>query len=116
MKKILLYISCFSLIIVTSCSKDFLEVVPLGSQVATTVADYEKVLNNPNWYLTTEAGFNELVLLGDELAAEGPYFNNVSKFNTRLFQWQDSVYLIGDPTPYFIDRCLTTFYTLNLVI
>src|SRR5690349_2491810 len=104
------------IITLAGCRKSFLEVIPLGNQVATTAEDFDKIMNEPDYYYTQEAGLNEAVLMGDELAAEGPYFNNVTEYNTRLFQWSDSIYIMTDQSPFFITRNLDKMYTLNLVI
>ncbi|HEY0272574.1 MAG TPA: RagB/SusD family nutrient uptake outer membrane protein [Chitinophaga sp.] len=99
-----------------ACRKKFLEVVPMGDLVLTTTNDYDQVMNDPDLYYTPSGGWSEAVLMGNELAAEGTFFNNKSVYMTRLFQWQDSIYQMADRTPPFISDMLGKMYTLNLVI
>ncbi|MBO9732419.1 MAG: RagB/SusD family nutrient uptake outer membrane protein [Chitinophaga sp.] len=104
----------------TACRKSFLEVVPLGSQVATTTADYDKLMNSPVFYLDRFAGgWQEVALMEDDLAAEDGLFGTVSQHMTRLFQWQDVVYYPNDAyqrPPLLLQSLTSRQYQLNKII
>lgn len=101
---------------VVSCSKSFLELVPLGNQIATTTDDYDKLMNDPRFYMTNVVGWQELVLMGDEIGAEAAFLNVNTVWPPRLFQWADSIYKPGDQTPFMLREGLTSMYTLNKII
>ncbi|NLR78417.1 RagB/SusD family nutrient uptake outer membrane protein [Chitinophaga eiseniae] len=104
----------------TACSKSFLEVVPLGSQVASATADYDKLMNSPYLYMARGGGgWQEEVLMGDDLAAEDGLFSTVSQHMTRLFQWQDIVYYPNDAyqrPPLLLQSLSSNQYQLNKII
>ncbi|PUZ23850.1 SusD family protein [Chitinophaga costaii] len=119
MRKILAWPLYISLILVFSqCKKSFLEVVPQGNQVAVTTSDYDLLMNDPNFYNEPYAGgWQEPVLMGDEVSALGAYQDNLPvPFEARLFQWQDKINYEEDPLPFFITNCLGYMYTFNKVI
>jgi len=117
MKRYLLYISlAFAAM---SCKKSFLEVVPQGSQVAVTTEDYDKLMNDPAFYFNQSVGgWGEAQLMGDDVDAEGAFFNAPynNQFRDRLFKWRDTIYLPGDQMPWLLNTQLEQRYQLNKVI
>ncbi|WP_436488552.1 RagB/SusD family nutrient uptake outer membrane protein [Chitinophaga sp. ARDCPP14] len=101
-----------------ACKKDFLEVVPLGNQVATTTDDYDKLMNNPVFYMNEASGGQEAVSMGDETGAEAAFLNRGTVWMPRLFQWADSIYKPGDeiPYPFMLREGLENMYLLNKII
>ncbi|MFX1704823.1 RagB/SusD family nutrient uptake outer membrane protein [Chitinophaga sp. CC14] len=101
-----------------ACKKDFLEVVPQGSQVATTTDDYDKLMNNPWFYMSDISGWQEAVSMGDETGAEAAFLNRGSVWMPRLFQWADSIYKPGDELsyPFLLREGLEKMYLLNKII
>ncbi|UPK67887.1 RagB/SusD family nutrient uptake outer membrane protein [Chitinophaga filiformis] len=100
-----------------ACKDSFLDVVPLGSQVAVTTDDYNKLMNDPQYYAQTFAGgWQEPALMEDDVAAEEAYLLQGSPQMLRLFQWQDVVYQQQDQTPWAISLWLEQLYTLNKII
>jgi tetratricopeptide (TPR) repeat protein len=107
---ILLSVACFS------CKKSWLELVPQGNTVATRFEDYDKIMNNPLLYnYQYGGGWEEPILLGDEIAAETPRFAG-NAIKDKLFQWQDDVYLVTDALPWLLNYQLSQRYTYNKVI
>ena len=84
------------LIVPISCKRDFLEIVPKGQAIATTTADYEKLLNANYLASTFTAGVYE----GDEMAALQPDFNGLNGTDLlrqqRLFRYEARIYDAAD--------------------
>ncbi|WP_346318430.1 RagB/SusD family nutrient uptake outer membrane protein [Chitinophaga sp. YIM B06452] len=116
MKKHIL-ISIFMLGGLIACKKSWLEIVPQGSLVATTTQDYNKLMNDPDFYIYyNTGGWGEAQLMGDEVAAETPYFVNKSPIRDALFQWKDSVYPLPGETPFALNVNLRLMYELNKIV
>lgn len=115
-RHILLYITLFTLL--TSCKKSWLEVVPMGQLIAVTTDDYDKIMNDPILYQTTPGGYGEAQLMGDEIAAEGPYFVNKNAFDVRdrFFEWRGDIYSTSAVTSIALTNNLTALYEVNMVI
>ncbi|QHS63340.1 RagB/SusD family nutrient uptake outer membrane protein [Chitinophaga agri] len=114
MRKIIYITIMMSLV---ACKKSFLEVVPLGSQIAVTTDDYDKLMNDPAYYIQSySGGWQEPVLMEDDVAAEATYFNQGSPQMAKLFQWQDVIYLQQDPSPWALTIWLPQIYSLNKII
>ncbi|MBC9909157.1 RagB/SusD family nutrient uptake outer membrane protein [Chitinophaga varians] len=121
MKKLLYLLICVAApVAFSACSKSFLEVVPLGSQVASSTSDYDKLMNSPDYYLARGGGgWQEGVLMEDDVAAEDALFSPVSQHMTRLFQWQDVIYYPNDAyqrPPVLLSGLMTNMYQLNKII
>lgn len=103
----------------SSCKKSWLEIIPLGQQVAVTVADYDKILNDPAFYNSNSSySWAEAQLMGDEVAAEGAFFANKGSrdYRDRFFAWRDSIYPLADVTPFSLNSHLNQMLVLNKVI
>lgn len=117
-----LYILILVMILGTfsSCKKTFLEVVPLGLQVAATTNDYDRLMNDPVFYLARNSGgWQEEVLMGDEICADDVQFSAVSPQMNRLFKYQDQIYFQTDlyqQLPWFTSALLTSAYQVNKII
>lgn len=114
MKKHIIAITILSALF--SCKKSWLEIVPQGDQVAVTTDDYGKLMNNPDLYNYPSGGWGEAQLMGDEVAAETPYFANINIVRDRLFQWKDSIYVELEHTPFLLSFHNRDVYGLNKVI
>lgn len=115
MKRSILYIT--ALILFTACKKSWLELVPQGYQVASTTADYDKLMNDPAYYIYAwSGGWQEPMYMGDEVAAEGTFFLNRSAYAERLFQWADSIYLTSDVSAPAITLHNMQMYPINMII
>ena len=105
------------LISLGACKKDFLNVVPLGQQIASTTNDYDQLMNDPAFYFYNSAGgWQEPVLMGDEVAAEATYFNQGSVQMANAFQWQAAIFLPTDGIPFDCQYQLASLYQCNKVI
>lgn len=109
-----LYIFLFTLLV--SCKKEFLEFVPKGRLIATTAEEYQLLMNNNTFYnYNITSGWHMPMLMGDELAAEGRYFNSTGATTRRAFRWEPVIF---DPTAN--DSQLTSFlsniYVCNSII
>jgi len=91
-----------------SCKKDFLEIVPKGKLIATTVKDYDLLMNNSSLYSLNSD--NGLLIMGDDVAAEQSRFQNANVANQRAFAWED---VIRDPGQ---EDSYTNFQLKNLFI
>lgn len=88
-RKIIL-ISGLLVVILTACSKGFLEIVPKGKLVAQTSSDYNLLLSNLDLLNTGAA--NAQMLMGDEVAAVDPYFTSAVLKTQRSFRWDAVLY------------------------
>lgn len=116
-------------LILISCKKSFLEVVPKGSIVAVTYDDYNKLMNGSNFYVlgAGDGGiWQAAALSGDEVSAEAyayslPY--SAYPGARALFQWEADIFPLADPPndygaskPLVLSALLTNMYTLNKII
>ncbi|HEX3933236.1 MAG TPA: RagB/SusD family nutrient uptake outer membrane protein [Puia sp.] len=100
-----------------SCRKDFLQVVPIGQVVASTTSDYNLLMNSKNFYsYQSGAGWEQPMIMGDDVAAEAPYLIKYYPYQQRLFQWQDSIYQQSDPESFDLSTELPNLYTCNKII
>ncbi|WP_158569182.1 RagB/SusD family nutrient uptake outer membrane protein [Chitinophaga silvisoli] len=97
---------------ITSCSKHFLEVDPKGSLVASSVSDYDQLLNN---LYVIYINSNAQVPMGDEMAGMEPYFSQANYRTQRLFRWDDVVYESNDDAAEFTNTMLS-IYEFNKII
>lgn len=117
MKSVLPKIGLYLALILVSCSKDFLDQVPLGSQVASSTSDYDQLMNSPDFYYYKGGNWLTPELMGDDVAAEGPFFNQGSVTMQRLFQWQDVIYPANEGVePVDLSTQLANLYTVNKII
>ncbi|TCC96703.1 RagB/SusD family nutrient uptake outer membrane protein [Pedobacter hiemivivus] len=108
------YILLLTLLI--SCKKDFLEIVPKGNLIAATADDYQLLMNNNTFYsYGIQSGWHIPMLMGDELAAEGVYFNSTQPIVKRAFKWEPVIF---DPLVNGTElrEFLSNLYTCNAVI
>ncbi|WP_343743559.1 RagB/SusD family nutrient uptake outer membrane protein [Chitinophaga sp.] len=106
----LLPILFISLMLQTSCSKDFLEIEPKGSRVAKMTPDYEQLMNA----VSLQVSYPPSLYMGDEMAAQATYMDAAQIRTQRLFRFEARVYdedqLPNETWP------LTNIYTFNKVI
>lgn len=113
---ITIYILFFLTVFLSSCKKDFLEVVPKGVAIATTTADYQLLLNDPTINALTYAS---QILMSDELAGYQPSYGLGIGFGTledqKAFEYEDDIYL---PTANSseLTQLERSLYTYNKVI
>ena len=101
----------------TACKKDFLNVVPLGDQTASTTDDYDQLMNGPAFYLFSYGGgWQEPALMGDEVAADADYFTQGSVQMANAFQWQASIFLPADREALDLGSQLNSMYACNKII
>ncbi|WP_207902438.1 RagB/SusD family nutrient uptake outer membrane protein [Sphingobacterium sp. JUb78] len=75
-------------ILVSSCKKDFLEVAPKGSLIASKTFEYENML-----YGSQSIGFDvPSIILADDAATISTYFNASNLRFQRLFRWESDIY------------------------
>lgn len=99
-----------------SCKKDFLNVVPKGKQVAITTQDYNLLMNSPDLYVQSYAGgWQGLVLMGDEMAAESSYFNTAQLVSQNAFKWNADIFQPTD-IDWAARLWLEKMYLINKVI
>ena len=85
-------------LLVSGCSKSFLEVEPKGKLIAGKTADYELMLNNPVLYLPGPAAY---MVMSDELAGIEPLYSGGGLgiggiIDQKAFSFQDDIYLPED--------------------
>lgn len=115
--KLSIFVLFTSLILLSSCKKDFLEVIPKGKQIAETTEDYNLLMNSPALYQYLQGGgWQGPVLMGDEIGAEQNYFNSSQPLVQRFFKWDAILY--GQVTDIASDLriFLQNVYACNLVI
>lgn len=75
-------------ILLTSCKKDFLEVAPKGSLIASKISEYENL-----FYNSQSIGFDAPnLVMGDEVATLNTYFLASPLRFQRLFRWEADIY------------------------
>ena len=120
MKKIIfLYIVTLTLFtLFSSCKKSWLEIIPMGSLIAVTTSDFDKIMNDQQFYQRDPGGYGEALLMGDELAAEAPYFvnKNSSDVRDRLFEYRADIYPSSAIPSIALTNNLAAMYELNKVI
>ncbi|TJZ60024.1 RagB/SusD family nutrient uptake outer membrane protein [Sphingobacterium olei] len=100
----------------TSCKKDFLEVVPKGVAIATKTSDYERLLNDP---ALNRVSLSSQIVMSDELAGYAPMYAVGSGIGTvtdqKAFEYEDDIYLATENATELtlLERQL---YTYNKVI
>lgn len=105
---------------VTSCSTDFLDVVPQGSQLAVTTNDYNLLMNYRSFYYY-EAGsaMQTPIWMGDEISANESDMNSNNILSQRLFRWEDVIYQPSDNS-FSMNRDLniglSSIYVCNKII
>lgn len=104
---------CLLIILTASCKKDFLEVKPKGALIATTVQDYDLLMNGLTFY-SVYTGIPGAIM-GDDIAAEGLLFQNASLINQRSFAWEDVIYQ-PDDAPRGLQTQLANLYACNKII
>ncbi len=93
-------------VLLHSCKSDFLDVSPKGKSIAETTGDFEALLNGTS-QLTF---FNDLHMLGDEVAAVDKYYSTAYYRQQNAFSYQDNLYRVDDSqTEYY-------FLAMNLYI
>jgi len=109
-----IFAACMLTLAVTpGCKKSFLEVEPKGKLIATTVTDYDLLLNNSE--LINTGGANAHVFMSDEVAAAEPYFSAAEPRTQRLFRWSAAVYEPQEDAPE-TQSLLRQLYIYNKII
>ena len=115
MKKTIL--SIIAAVCLISCKKSFLEIVPLGTQLTVTTADYDKLMNDPAFYFSSSGGgLGEAQLMGDDVNADASTFNGVNPLREKFFFWDADIYERSKVLPPMLRTELGQRYTLNKII
>ena len=115
--KVVVLLLSLSLIICSSCKKDFLEVIPKGKQIAQTTADYDLLMNGTLFYQYLQGGGWEVpVLMGDEIGAEQSFFVSAQPLVQRLFRWEDVIYQQPTEIANDLRTFLPNIYSCNQII
>jgi hypothetical protein len=97
---------------ISSCKKDFLEVLPKGKVIAVGYKDYELLLNNSD---LQNAGTDAQLMMGDEVTVMEPYYSSLTLREQRLFTWADQVYQPNEDSPE-TSGTLASIYSYNKII
>src|SRR4051812_25941621 len=110
-----IFASCLIVVLLglPGCKKSFLEVVPKGKLIATTVTDYDLLLNNSE--LINTGGANAHVFMGDEVAVAEPYFSAAEPRTQRLFRWSAAIYEPQEDAPE-TQSLLRQLYIYNKIV
>ncbi|WP_161554557.1 RagB/SusD family nutrient uptake outer membrane protein [Sinomicrobium soli] len=101
------------IMIYSSCSDEFLEVVPKGQLIGEKVVDYDKMFYNLN--LINMTSTNAQVPLGAELVAFEPYISGSGLRTQRLYRWEAEVYNDGDNAAE-LENTMENIYIYNKII
>lgn len=107
---------CFlliSLVILNSCKKDFLEVVPKGKVIAQKTSDYESLLNNVEDLVN--ANLTVHIAMGDDVASINPFYDNSTQTFQRSFRWDAVIYNV-DETSEEVQYLMKAIYSYNIII
>lgn len=78
--------------ILSACNPDkFLEVIPTGSKIPTTVEDFDRLLQNPD--AGTSASMANLQLLDPDITMPGEHYNELTTPSSKLlYTWDSNPY------------------------
>ena len=96
-----------------SCKKSFLEIVPKGSLLATTTADYDLLMNSRKFY--NQDNVLPTILLGDDVSGEQQIMQNLPARFTLAFRWEATWYQQNEVAWEF-SIYTSGIYTCNKVI
>ena len=97
----------------TSCSDEFLEIIPKGRLIAEKVVDYDKMFYNLN--LVNMRSTNAQVPMGAELVAFEPYFTATDLRTQRLYKWEARVYE-DEQNAAELENTMENLYIYNKII
>lgn len=104
------------LLVLASCKKDFLSLVPQGQQIAVNTADYALLMNDAGLAQYTYAGgWQGPTIMGDDMAAESSLFNRSKLVTQAAFRWEDQIFRIED-SDFTTNIWLSNLYQINKVI
>jgi len=109
-------VTCFLLLFLSSCKKDFLEVIPKGKRIAENTSDYNLLMNSPVFYMYQSGGWQAAVLMGDEIGAEQGEFNSSRPQVQRYFRWDAVIYDQLTDEAQDLRNFLPNIYACNLII
>lgn len=98
-------------LLLASCGKDFLEVTPKGSLIATRTVEYENMLYN-SLPLGTDV---PTVVLGDDAAMLNTYFESSPLRLQRIFRWDADIYE-PEQTAAELQSPIASIYIYNKII
>lgn len=96
-----------------SCKKSFLEIVPKGSLLATTTADYDLLLNSKRLY--DQPNVLPTISMGDDVSAEQQIIQNMPARFNLAFRWEATWYL-QDEVAWEFSTYTSGLYVCNKVI
>ncbi|MFI2744315.1 RagB/SusD family nutrient uptake outer membrane protein [Zhouia sp. PK063] len=104
---------CLGVLLVSSCSNDFLEIIPKGKLIAEKTVDYDKMFYNLN--LINMTSTNAQVPLGGEFLAMESYFSSTDLRTQRLYRWEADVYDDEDNAAE-LENTMENIYIYNKII
>lgn len=104
--------------LLNACKKSWLEIIPVGVQAINTTADYDKVMNDQGLYSYSIGGWSEAQLMGDDIAAQLPFFANKGSNDYReiYFRWTGDMPTSTANSAKLLGSHLTQIYQLNKII
>lgn len=118
-----LFVLAGIILLLSGCSRDFLEVKPKGKVIASRIADYSGLFESAIFAQFNGGGISMDAqhILGDDVAGLEPHFNNPSYFGAegtrrqRIFQYADDIYRSDEQTAE-VSGLYSRIYTANKVI
>ncbi|NLR81182.1 RagB/SusD family nutrient uptake outer membrane protein [Chitinophaga eiseniae] len=103
-------IAMLPILLQCACNKDFLDIRPKGKLIASSINDYDLLLNNVS-LLTRN---NEVTVpMGDEILAVDNMFTGTTLRAQRLFRWEDVIYNDNEQAP---EMDFSDIYIYNKII
>lgn len=102
-----------SILIVSSCSSEFLEIIPKGKLIAEKTVDYDKMFYNLN--LINMTNTNAQVPLSSEMVAFEPFISSSALRTQRLFKWEGLVYE-DEENAAELENTMENLYIYNKII
>ena len=113
MKLIYKIIFLMGMVALSSCSKDFLEIIPKGKLIAEKTMDYDLMFYN--LALVNMRSTNAQVPLGGELIAFEPYFGITDFRSQRLYRWEGLIYE-DEQNSAELENTMENLYIYNKII
>ncbi len=104
---------CVIILMLNSCSEEFLEIIPKGKLIGEKVVDYDKLFYNLN--LINMGATNAQVPLGTELLAVESFFSSTDLRTQKLYRWEADIYNDEDNSSE-LELTMENLYIYNKII
>lgn len=103
--------------LLSSCKKSFLEVAPKEKLIASSVGDFDLIMNGAAFYeFLGGGGWEVAVMMGDDIAVEENYYIRANPITQRIFRWDDVIYVQPTDAAADLRNLLPSIYVCNKIV